>query len=312
MSINNRKSKEQYLKDITKKHGDRYDYSLVEYTNHKGKIKIICKVHGEFKQAADSHLRGAGCSKCNKYVKKVSKKEYFDRIFSQHGNRYDYSLVNYTHMNNKIKIICSIHGMFEQRAESHAAGSGCQKCAKKINVDEKYKQCSKCKLYKEKTEFGILNKSLDKLSYSCKLCLYSRIKQWLYENISIVRKTKDKWSKNNKESTRLYERNRRKKDKNFQLKANMRGRLNSSFKKFDTNASIRYLDYSIGDLKNHLESKFTKGMSWENYGKNGWEIDHIKPIILFDLNIEQQQLECFNYKNTRPLLMSINRRKLEL
>jgi hypothetical protein len=48
----------------------------------------------------------------------------------------------------------------------------------------------------------------------------------------------------------------------------------------------------------------------EDYGI--WEIDHIKPIILFDLNIQEEQLKCFNYKNLRPLLKSLNRQKLEL
>ena len=45
-------------------HGDKYDYSLVEYVNSKSKIKIICKEHGIFEQIPNSHLNGNGCKKC--------------------------------------------------------------------------------------------------------------------------------------------------------------------------------------------------------------------------------------------------------
>jgi hypothetical protein len=47
-------------------------------------------------------------------------------------------------------------------------------------------------------------------------------------------------------------------------------------------------------------------MSWENHGKFGWHIDHIKPISSFDLTNENEQLECFNYKNMQPLWWNEN------
>lgn len=45
-----------------------------------------------------------------------------------HSNNYDYSLVNYTGIFNKVKIICKKHGTFEQTPDSHINGSGCPKC----------------------------------------------------------------------------------------------------------------------------------------------------------------------------------------
>lgn len=59
----------------------------------------------------------------------------------------------------------------------------------------------------------------------------------------------------------------------------------------------------------HLESQFTVGMTWENYGKMGWHIDHIVPCTLFDLSKEWEQKSCFNYKNLQPLWSSDNIRK---
>ncbi len=63
--------------------------------------------------------------------------------------------------------------------------------------------------------------------------------------------------------------------------------------------TLALIGCSPKELKKHLESLFTKGMSWSNYGK--WHIDHIKPCSSFDLTIESQQRECFNYQNLQPL-----------
>ena len=45
-------------------HGDKYDYSLVDYKNHTTDITIICKTHGPFNQRPHNHLEGKGCSQC--------------------------------------------------------------------------------------------------------------------------------------------------------------------------------------------------------------------------------------------------------
>jgi hypothetical protein len=58
---------------------------------------------------------------------------------------------------------------------------------------------------------------------------------------------------------------------------------------------------SIDQLREHIESLFKPGMSWDNYGVSGWHIDHIKPCSSFDLTDIEQQKACFNYKNLQPL-----------
>ena len=60
------------------------------------------------------------------------------------------------------------------------------------------------------------------------------------------------------------------------------------------------------ELIKHIESKWTAGMSWDNYGRasinnNTWQIDHIKPCSKFNLLDEAEQMECFNYKNLQPM-----------
>lgn len=59
------------------------------------------------------------------------------------------------------------------------------------------------------------------------------------------------------------------------------------------------LGCSVPALKVHLESKFAAGMSWQNWGVNGWHIDHIRPVSSFDLADPKQQRDCFHFTNLR-------------
>lgn len=74
-------------------------------------------------------------------------------------------------------------------------------------------------------------------------------------------------------------------------------------------SSIKLLGCSIKQSKQHLQKQFKTGMFWQNYGKNGWEIDHIVPCIKFDLSKISEQKKCFNYKNLQPLWSKENKKK---
>jgi len=65
--------------------------------------------------------------------------------------------------------------------------------------------------------------------------------------------------------------------------------------------TMKLVGCSFKVLKEHLQKQFKKGMSWKNYGRYGWHIDHIKPCCKFDLNKPSEQKKCFNYKNLQPL-----------
>ena len=121
---------EDFIKRSKKVHGDKYDYSLVNYISSKIKIKIkiICKKHGEFKQIPDDHLNGSGCAKCSKNYKYTTE-EFIKKLKEVHGNKYDYSLVNYKNSETNIIIICKKHGEFKQSAWHHLNGSNCPECS---------------------------------------------------------------------------------------------------------------------------------------------------------------------------------------
>ena len=109
-----RQKKNELFEQFKKVHGEKYDYSLVQYKNIKTKIKIICPVHGIFEQSPIHHKKGSGCILCSydktrKNFEDIKKK--FDKI---HNNKYDYSISVYKNMKTKIKIICPFHGVFEQ------------------------------------------------------------------------------------------------------------------------------------------------------------------------------------------------------
>jgi 5-methylcytosine-specific restriction endonuclease McrA len=61
-------------------------------------------------------------------------------------------------------------------------------------------------------------------------------------------------------------------------------------------------------LREWIESKFTRSMTWENYGKV-WHLDHIFPISRFDLSDPEQVKVACNWQNLQPLLRKANARK---
>lgn len=61
------------------------------------------------------------------------------------------------------------------------------------------------------------------------------------------------------------------------------------------------LGCTLDQFKRHIENLWLDGMSWENYGKLGWHLDHIIPCASFDLTDPQQQKKCFHYSNIQPL-----------
>jgi len=119
---------EEFVKRARKVHGNKYDYSKVNYINSETKILIICKKHSDFKQSPFSHLSGVGCNKCAIEKRTFSIKKFIKKAKSIHGNKYNYSKTKYINSKIPVMIICPIHGEFIQDAMSHMRISGCPKC----------------------------------------------------------------------------------------------------------------------------------------------------------------------------------------
>lgn len=123
---------EEFVRRATEIHHGYYDYSKVCYVNNHTKVIITCPKHGDFEQDPSYHLKGGGCWKC--YGERTSKrlfygKEKFIKLArKKHGDKYDYSQVEYVDGHTKVKIVCPIHGAFKQTPSEHLSGKGCKKC----------------------------------------------------------------------------------------------------------------------------------------------------------------------------------------
>ena len=152
------KTTEEFISESKLIHNNKYDYSLVDYKNSKLKIKNICSKHGVFKQTPNSHLSGQGCPKCEN--KNKTTEEFVGEAKKLHGDKYDYSLVNYIQCKFKVKIICSKHGIFEQTPSDHLSGYGCKSCNEskgELRI-KKYLDENKIKYVREKTFNDCRNK----------------------------------------------------------------------------------------------------------------------------------------------------------
>jgi signal recognition particle GTPase len=107
-----------------------------------------------------------------------------------------------------------------------------------------------------------------------------------------------------------YQVNKRKIDINFRILDNLRSRLHDALYGYSKSTkTLTLIGCDVKKLRQYLEKQFTKNMSWDNYGKNGWVIDHIRPCASFDLSKPEEQRKCFNYTNLQPLWAEENRRK---
>ena len=180
----------EFIKKAIEMHGDKYDYSLIEYKNNKTKVKIICKIHKQFEQTPYTHLKGIGCRKCsyekNAVKRRCTPSDFIKKAKEVHGDKYDYSLVEYKNTDTKVIIICPQHGNFEQRPSNHVnLKNGCKKCAiEKIadknrlkeeihsedSVDIVKQSCSKCKKIKSLKFFDMNTKT----QTYYKICIHCR------------------------------------------------------------------------------------------------------------------------------------------
>lgn len=119
---------EQFIEKARKVHGDKYDYSKVEYKNNSTKVCIICPEHGEFWQAPTKHIDAKqGCPYCSNHYTRTNE-QFIADARKIHGDKYDYSMVNYTASHDKVCIICPVHGEFWQTPHDHLGGEGCPSC----------------------------------------------------------------------------------------------------------------------------------------------------------------------------------------
>ena len=186
-----------------------------------------------------------------------------------------------------------------------------------MNQDRSILFCSTCKTNKPTCEFRTRTQKKRGFSYSCKACETKYRKTHYLKNKSHTNQQNKEYYLSHKDYfisyrkqyknlnpsyKREYKKLRLKTDLNFKLLCKLRNRVWMAMKYTKKSAKTQeLLGCTILELKNYLETRFKPGMSWENYGRSGWHIDHIIPCASFDLTDQQQQKKCFHYTNLQPL-----------
>ena len=170
---------EEFINQANNIHNYKYDYSKTSYINQKTKIIITCKIHGDFEIMPNYHIQDkVGCKTCGKEKIIKSNSYSFDEFLIKanniHNNKFYYLKENYENLNSKIKIVCPIHGEFEQTAFNHLRTSGCKKCGylKTSNIlsytKEDFIKLSN-KIHYEKYDYSLVlyKNSKDKVKIIC-------------------------------------------------------------------------------------------------------------------------------------------------
>jgi len=182
LSTRSKKTTEQFIHQAKEIHGDTYDYSNVVYTTTHKNVSITCKIHGDFPQAPSGHLSGSGCNKCSilkrALAQTFTKDTFIKRAKTVHGDAYDYSKVIYVNSQTYVTIICNTCAIeFSQVPNSHLQGTGCDKCAHRINHDSQRLTEDEIKLrakqvHGDKYDYSLMNykNSQTTITIICTLC----------------------------------------------------------------------------------------------------------------------------------------------
>jgi hypothetical protein len=177
------------------------------------------------------------------------------------------------------------------------------------------KVCSKCQEEKKVCDFYKDKSRKDGFYLNCKKCEKIRFKIYCENNKEKLsekyKKDKEKnpnylkeWRLKNPNYNNEYEKNRRLNDPIFYLRKKVRNRLRD-YLRYKTKKTSEYLGCSFEELKFHLETLFTDGMSWEN--RNKWHIDHIIPLS--SAKTEEELYKLCHYTNLQPLWAEDNLKK---
>jgi len=176
--------------------------------------------------------------------------------------------------------------------KKHTKSERCYSCARKkqhsdgvyisnkINFISGFKHCNHCNdnheiIENESNEFWLMRQSNNYTRYDCRVH-----RRYLYDKA--------------------------RKDPKKRLRKSVSNLIRDCVSKqgaFKSGSFPKYVDFTVEELKTHLEAQFTEGMSWDNYGRGGWHIDHIRPDSWFDYSSMEDEgfKESWSLNNLQPM-----------
>ena len=189
-------------------------------------------------------------------------------------------------------------------------------------AQQEKKRCTKCSVIKPFSSFSPQKAGYMGIKAQCRECDTKYDKQFQSKNNTRAERDKTdkakqyrkKYVAKNLDWWRKYEReyrhNRRKEDMFFKIKGNMSGRLSDLINKRNlSTTTLELIGCNRETFMSYIEKQFTEGMTWENYGLKGWHVDHILPLSLFDLTMEDEVKKACHYTNLQPLWWQDNLEK---
>lgn len=150
-----------------------------------------------------------------------------------------------------------------------------------------------------------------KLDYCRDWRLRNPDKKYKPKNKEAANKYTREWRQRNREKCKSYDRNRSR-PQEYMLALRLRQRLYAALRnQYRNGSAVRDLGCSIHEFKLYIESKFQSGMSWSNYGRTGWHIDHIKPLASFNLSNKAELRAAVHYTNLQPMWALDNLKKAD-
>ncbi len=139
-------------------------------------------------------------------------------------------------------------------------------------------------------------------------------KCWLAAHPGYISQHNKEYYKKNKEKllkkNAVWQTRQRQTNPLFRLRQNLSDRIHHCLTNSRSrDMTLKLTGCTIEFLKGWLESRFQPGMSWENYGRSGWHVDHVIPCKAFDFSDPEQVRQCFHYSNLQPLWAADNLRK---
>lgn len=212
----------------------------------------------------------------------------------------------------KCKISKNLSDFTNNKTKKDGKNNYCKICQQIYRKQNKKHIQKYLKTYRAKNK-NQLSDWYKKYRHNNKKRIKDKDAQYRKKNKDKIQKYNKKWRQKNRDLINNKKKQyycRRKLNIDYRLLNNLRSRIRAAIKNGKKcMKTTEILGASIESVRLHLESKFTEGMNWANYGLYGWHIDHIVPCDKFDLSKKSEQKKCFHYTNLQPLWAKENIKK---